>query len=194
MNTVITEATEFGEVPVDIYQKLSSDRILFICNRIDDKVACDITATLLLRDAEDSEKKITIFINSEGGDLRNTLMIYDMIQLVEAPVETVCIGSAMDEAAIILSAGTPGLRFATKNAAIAVSQLIHDWTSYSDLTDAKKALDQSVVDNKKMMEIIAKNTGKSLKQVMEDFERRVFMNATQAVKYGIIDRVIASNK
>lgn len=190
MNTFIPEATEFGEIPVDIYQVLSNDRILFIRNHIDDKLAADIISTLILKDSEDSEQKITLFINSEGGDIRSVLSIYDAINLIDAPVETVCIGSAMDEAALILVAGNIGSRLATKNSVIAVSQLIHDWMSFSDLTDAKKILELAVKDNKKMMDIFAQKTGKKVKQVMEDFERRVFMNANQAVKYGLIDAVI----
>ena len=181
-------------MPLDVYQKLANDRILFICNSITDELATDIVATLLLKDAEDCESKITLFINSEGGDIRNALMIYDTMSMIEAPIETVCIGSAMDEAAIILAGGSPGLRFATKNSVIAVSQLVHDWYSHSNLTDAKKILDQSMTDNKRMMEIIAKACGKPVKQVTEDFERRVFFNANQAVKYGIIDKVITPNK
>jgi len=194
LNTIVTEATEHGEMPIDIYQKLSNDRILFICDVIDDKLATDIVATLLLKDLEDSEKKITLFINSEGGDIRNVLMIYDMMCLIQAPIETVCIGAAMDEAAIILLAGTQGMRLATPNSIISISQLVHDWTSYSDLTDAKKILDRSMQDNKKMMDIIAKSVGKTLKQVIEDFNRRVFMNCNQAVKYGLIDKVVVFNK
>jgi ATP-dependent Clp protease protease subunit len=194
LNTIVAETTEQGEMLVDVYQRLASDRILFICNRIDDKLATDIVATLLLKDCEDCENKITLFINSDGGDIRNALMIYDMMQLVESPIETVCIGSAMDEAAIILAAGTPGLRFATKNAVIAVGQLVHDWMAFSDLTDAKTALDQATSDNKKMMEIIAKSSGRTLKKAMMDFERRVFMNASKAVKSKLIDKVITFNK
>jgi len=181
-------------MPIDIYQKLANDRILFLCNSIDDKVSTDIVATLLLKDAEDSSKKITLFINSDGGDIRNALMIYDMINVIDAPVETVCIGSAMDEAAIILAAGAPGMRFATKNAVITAGQLVHEWTAYSDLTNAKQVLDQAIDDNKRMMETFAKSTKKTLKQVMIDLERKVFMNATQAVKYGLIDKVIAFKK
>ena len=194
LNTLVLESTENGDLPLDVYQKLANDRILFICNSISDELATDIVATLLLKDAEDSDNKITLFINSEGGDIRNALMIYDTMSMIEAPIETVCIGSAMDEAAIILAGGTPGLRFATKNSVIAVSQLVHDWYTHSNLTDAKKILDQSMIDNKRMMEIIAKASGKSIKQVTEDFERRVFFNANQAVKYGIIDKVITPTK
>lgn len=190
MNTILFETTEHGEIPVDIYQKLANDRILFICNSIDDKLATDIVATLLLKDAEDSEKKITLFINSDGGDIRNVLMIYDMMCIIEAPVETVCIGSAMDEAAIILAAGSPGMRHATKNSVIAVSQLVADGSAFSDLTDAKKTLERVTGDNKKMMDILAKSTNKPIKKVMEDFERRVFMSGAEAAKYGLIDSVV----
>lgn len=190
MNTLVTEATEHGDIPVDIYQKLSNDRILFICNHIDDKLATDIAANLILKDSEDSEKKITLFINSDGGDIRNALMIYDVMSMIQSPIETVCIGSAMDEAAIILAAGTPGMRFVTKNSFIAVSQLVHNWSQYCDLTDAKQNLIQSTNDNKRMMEIFSKAMGKPQKEVMTAFERRVFMSATQAAKLGIVDKVI----
>lgn len=194
MNTLVLETNEHGDFPVDVYQKLSNDRILFICDTITDSVAADIVATLLLKDAEDSEKKITLFINSTGGPIRNALMIYDMMQMIDSPIETVCIGSAIDEAAILLTAGTPGMRLATKNCHIAVSQLVNESFSNKNLTDAKKVLDLHVQDNKRMMEILSKCTGKPLKKVMGDFDRRVFMNSVQAVKYNLIDRVVKVNK
>lgn len=194
MNTIVTETTEHGEMPMDVYQKLSNDRILFICEFIDDDIASDITATLLLKDSEDSEKKITLFVNSHGGDIRNVLMICDMMNMIEAPVETVCIGAAMDEASLILASGTPGMRLATKNSIICCSQLVHDWMAHADLTDAKKYLDMAMLDNKRMMEILATATNKSVKQVSEDFDRRVYMTAQQAAKYGLIDKVVRFNK
>lgn len=194
MNTIVTENTEHGEVAVDVYQKLSNDRILFICDHIDDKLATDIVATLLLKDQEDDKKKITLFINSESGDIRDILMIYDIMSMISSPIETVCIGSAMDEVVILLAAGTDGMRFATKNSVIAVGQLINNNIHFSDLTDAKRLLAQSVSDNKKMMEILSKKSGKTFKQVSEDFERKVFMTANQAVRYGIIDKIVSFNK
>ncbi len=194
MNTLVLESTENGDIGVDVYQKLANDRILFICNQITDELATDIVATLLLKDAEDPESKITLFINSDGGDIRNALMIYDAMSMIQSPIETVCIGSAMDEAAIILAGGSEGLRFATKNSVIAVSQLVHDWYTNSNITDAKKILDQSLTDNKRMMDIVAKSCGKTLKQVSLDFSRRVFMSANQALRYGLIDRIIPYNK
>lgn len=194
MNTLVTEETENGDIPIDVYQKLANDRILFICDAISDDVATDIVATLLLKDSEDPDKKITLFINSEGGDIRNALMIYDIMNMIQAPIETVCIGSATDEAAVILAGGSPGMRLATKHAVISVSQLVHDWHMYTNLTDAQKIMEQETSDNKRMMDIFAKSTKKTLKQVMEDFERRVFMNAGQALKYGLIDKVVSFNK
>lgn len=194
MNTLILETTEHGEIPVDVYQKLANDRILFISDEIDDKSATDIVATLLLKDEEDPEKKITLFINSSGGDIRNVLMIYDVMCMIHCPIETVCIGSAMDESAILLAAGTTGKRFATKNSIMCVGQLINNWVSFSDLTDAKSILNQSSNDNKRMMEILAKCTGKTLKETIDNFDRKVFMGAAQAAKYGIIDKIIIPSK
>lgn len=194
MNTFITETTDFGDIPIDIYQKLSNDRILFLSDYIDDKLATDIVANLILKDKEDPKHKITLLINSSGGDIRSTLMIYDIMKMIKAPVETVCIGSAMDEAAIILAAGKPGMRLATKHSIIAISQLVNNWVAFSDLAGAKKNLDQSVSDNKRMMEIFSKCTKKTLKSIMSDFERRVFMNATQAAKYKLIDKVVRFSK
>lgn len=194
MNTIIYEDTEHGEMPVDVYQKLSNNRILFITGHIDDMLASDITATLLLKDQEDSEKKITLFINSPGGNIRNVFMIYDMIQIINAPVETVCVGEAFAEAAVLLVAGTKGLRFAAKNSFIATSQLEQQFHAHTDMVNAKKYLDLFTEYNLRMMKILAEATGKSVKQVMQDFERPVFMTAPKALKYGLIDKVITFNK
>ena len=195
MNSLILETTEHGDVPVDIYQKLSNDRILFICgNYIDDKVSTDIVATLLLKDSEDSESKITLFINAEGGDIRNVLMVYDMMNLIHAPIETVCIGSSFSEATILLTSGTKGMRLATKNAVISVGQLTSESMHISTLFTAKSILDRSMQDHKRMMDIIAKGCGKPIKDVMKDFDRETFMTAAQAVKYGIIDKVVSFHK
>ena len=194
MNTLVLEQTEFGEVPVDVYQKLSSDRILFLTEYLDDDLASDIVATLLLKDHEDPEKKITIFINSHGGDIRNAFMIYDMMSMVHAPIETVCIGAAMDEAVILLAGGTKGMRLATPHAIIAATQLVHSWGMHADLPGAQAVFEQEKLDNQRLMEILSKTTGKSLAQVKKDFDRRVFFNARNAMKYGFVDKIVAFNK
>lgn len=192
MNTIISEQTEHGLIPIDIYTKLSDDRVLFISGPIDDKIATDIVATLLLKDAEDNKKEITLFLNSEGGDIRNIFAIYDMMKIIKSPIKTICMGSAMDEAAILLMAGTKGLRLATKNSVIALGQLINERINFSDMTDAKINFDQSLNDHKRMIDIIAKNTGKTVKETTSFFERKVYMTAAQAAKYGLIDKVLGA--
>jgi ATP-dependent Clp protease protease subunit len=194
LNTLVLETTEHGDFPIDIYQKLANDRILFICDKIDSHLATDIAATLMLKDAENSGEKITLFINSPGGEIRDVFMIYDVMQMIESPIETVCIGQATDEAVILLMAGEPGMRLATKNCRVSVSQLVSEWMTRANLTDAKKILDLVTSDNKRMMEVIAKCTNKTLKKVTGDFDRRVFMTATQALKYGMIDKIISFSK
>jgi ATP-dependent Clp protease, protease subunit len=193
LNTIVTETTEFGEVPIDIYQKLSNDRILFLNNEIDNNLASDFCATLLLKDNENKDE-VVVFINSDGGDIRSALMIYDTMRMVECPIKTICLGFAMDEAAIILTAGTPGLRFATKNSIIAVGQLADTGSMMGNVNSAKTLLDQAVRDNNRMMEIIAKHSKKPLNEVNKLYQDRVFMTAAAAVKHGIIDAVISHSK
>lgn len=194
MNTIVIEKTQNGDVAIDVYQKLADDRIIFLSEFIDDKVSSEINATLLLKDLESPSEKITMFINSEGGDIRSVFSIYDMMNSLSAPIETVCIGSAMHEAALLLAAGTKGMRLATKNSLISLGQLVNDHMNMVDLTDAKKTLDQSIYDNKKMIEAFAKCTGKTVKEISSDFDRTMFLNASQSLKYGLIDKVIAGNK
>lgn len=183
-----------GDMPLDVYQKLSNDRILFVTGEIDDLVASDICATLLLKSHEDEEKKITLFINANGGNIRDVFMIYDMMQMIEAPIETVCIGEAIDESAIILAAGEPGMRLATKNSIISVGQLEHRYAMHADMVDAKKYMHMTEEDNRRYLSVIAETTGKSYKEVEADFDRRVFMNATKALKYGLIDKIVRFSK
>jgi len=179
---------------MDVYQKMANDRILFITDYITDDVATDMIATLLLKDHEDPEKKITLFINSPGGDIRNTFMIYDVMSMISAPIETVCMGAAMDESALILAGGNKGMRMATKNSIISASQLINPWHMHTNLTDAKNLMEQFNIDNNRLMDILSKATGKPIKQIREDFDRRVFFTATKALKYGLIDKIITFNK
>lgn len=194
MNIFITEETDAGEIPIDIYSKLASDRIFFIHNFIDDKVATDIMATLMLKDSEDSEQKISLFINSEGGDLRSVFMIYDVMQIIQSPIETFCVGEAFDEAVLLLAAGTPGMRHATENSIICASQLSSERTMYSDISDARILMDRMKKNNKNFVGALSKCVNKSAKQVMADLERKKFFSAKQAQQYGLIDSIVQSSK
>lgn len=194
MNTLVFEKTEHGEVPIDVYHKLANDRIFFINGEIDENVASDIAASLLVKDSEDQEKKITLFLNSHGGDIRNCFMILDIMKMISAPIETVCFGGVTDGAALILASGTKGMRFITKNSSVDFCQLSHDSMRYGDLTEAKSRLDRSISDNKRMMEIVSICTSKSIKEVSFKFDRRIFMNASQAINFGFADHLTKSKK
>lgn len=194
MNRIITEETEMGEIPVDIFYKLSKNRILFLDSEITDQLATDICATLLLKDSEDSSAKITLIINSPGGDIRNTFMIYDMMNIISAPIETVCVGSASDEAVLLLAAGNPGMRFITKNSNVSLNQIVHDGMRVSDLTDAKIILDAVSKDNENFLKALSKCLNKNYKQLSTDLNRKKFLNSSQAVKYGIVDKIVQIKK
>lgn len=194
MNTVVLEETEFGDQPVDIYTRLSSDRILFITDIVDDLVSADICATLIHLDLESPGEPITVWLNSPGGDARDVLMIFDVMQLISSPIEVVCVGNALDEASLILAAGTPGMRRATKNAQISVTQLNQDYMNHGSITDAKEILKLSKDDNKKFMEIYAKCCNKKVKEVTDKFEKRVFLTPQEAKSFGIIDNIVQFTK
>jgi ATP-dependent Clp protease protease subunit len=195
LNTLVLEQTENGEMPVDVYQKMANDRILFITDYISDEIATDIIATLLLKDqGEDSEKEITLFINSPGGDIRNVFMIYDVMQMIHAPVKTICIGSAMDAAALLLAGGSKGKRYMTKNSIISVSQLTSSMHMHTNMTDAKNLMAQLKIDNDRLLDILSKATSKPVKQLKDDFDRRVFFTSPKAMKYGLVDKIAIASK
>lgn len=194
MNTLVMEQTEHGEVPMDVYQKLAKDRILFITDYIDDDVATDLIATLLLKDHENDSEKIRLLVNSPGGDIRNTFMIYDVMTMISAPVEVLVMGAAMDEAAIIVAGARKGMRLATKNAILSVSQLSNPWHMHTNIVDAKRLMDQFNTDNDRLLEIYSKATGKPVKQLRTELDRRAFLNATKAQKFGLIDKIVTPNK
>jgi ATP-dependent Clp protease protease subunit len=190
LNSTILEETPNGDMPVDVFDRLASDRILFLSDQITDQSITNIVATLMVKDMEDEMSPITIFINSEGGDIRSTFMLYDAMQLIASPIRTVCVGMAMNEAVLILAAGTPGFRFATPHAIISPSQLAHSSATYGALPDVSALMDRFNKDYKVTMQTLAKCTSKSYKEVCAFFERKKFFSAKQAKSYGIIDGII----
>lgn len=179
-------------MPIDVFQKLSDDRILFITDFIDDRVSSDIAATLLLKDAEDEESKITLFLNTEGGDIRSVFTIYDMMKIVACPIETICVGAAMNEAVLLLAAGTPSMRFATQNSVISVSPLTQDEHYRANLEDAGSILKRIQKDNKNFMSALAKSMDKKVSDVSSQFAKKTFMTAKQAKAAGLIDQIVGS--
>lgn len=194
MNTVITEKTASGEVSYDIFSKLINHRVLFLYDDIDNEVATDLVATLLFLDSIDQVNPITIYINSESGDIRSILMIYDVIAMIKAPIQTVCIGAAMYAPILILAAGTKGYRYATKSSCMCVSALIPDSITSGDITKTRSDFEQIKKENTTFIEILSKLTSRKQNLIIKDCAKRLFLTPLQAKRYGLIDHIIRWHK
>lgn len=185
---IVLEKSQFGERAYDIYSRLLKDRIIFIGGPIDDQVANLVMAQLLFLDAEDPKKDISIYINSPGGVVTAGMAIYDTIQYVKADISTICIGQAASAAAVLLTAGTKGKRYALPNARVMIHQVMGG--AEGQATDVEIQTREILRIKKAINEILAKHTGKSLAAIEKDTDRDFYMNAIEAKKYGIIDEVI----
>lgn len=190
---VLEKVSQHGETVFDIYDKLSSNRTLFLSELIYDEVASGIVATLFLLDSI-SHDQITIILNSEGGDIQDILSIYDAMNIIQSPKRVLCVGSAMEQTSLILAAGTKGLRSATQNAVIAPSKINFNRSNYSDLTDAKITMDQIKKYNKIYLSCLSKCSGKKVADLEKDLEKTRFMSPPEAIKYGLIDNVMKNGK
>lgn len=186
---VVVEQTNRGERAYDIYSRLLKDNIIFLGTPIDDNVANVVTAQLLFLEAEDPEKDVSLYINSPGGSISAGMAIYDTMQFIRPDVTTICIGQAASMGALILSAGTPGKRFALPNSRI----LIHQ-PSMSGLAGQATDIDIHAREilrlRESMNQILSHHTKQPLERVQRDVERDYIMTAEQAKEYGIVDQVI----
>ena len=184
---MVVEKSQFGERAYDIYSRLLKERIVFLGGVIDDDTANLVIAQLLFLESEDPKKDIFLYINSPGGSVTATLAMVDTMNHVKPAVSTVCVGMAASGAAILLSAGEKGKRFALPNAEVMIHQ--PHGGAEGQATDieitAKQILKLRAVLNK----ILAKNTGQSLEKIEKDVERDFFMTADEAKKYGLVDKV-----
>lgn len=188
-NVILERLTNVEEVRVDIFSKLLQNRVIFIDDLISDRAAMDIVAALFHLDSENNDK-ITLFINSEGGDIRNIFAIYDAMQIITSPLETFGIGSVMKEAVLLLAAGTKGFRLITRNADVCLSQVTLQYMNYSDLTDTKISHEKTIKDNDNFLKALSKNINKPLKDLKKDTERQLFMTSNEAIKYGLADKIM----
>jgi len=184
----VIEKSSFGERAYDIYSRLLKDRIIFLGGPIDDAVANSIIAQLLLLDSQDSKSGIKIYINSPGGEVSSALAIYDTMQYIKADVSTICIGSAASASALILSAGAKGKRMILPNSEVMIHQVMGG--TQGQATDIDIHAKHILKIKKRLNEILAKHTGKSVSRVEKDAERDYFMSAEEAKKYGIVDKII----
>lgn len=184
----VIEKTHQGERAYDIYSRLLKDRIIFLGTPIDDDVSNAIIAQLLFLESQDKEKDIKIYINSPGGSVTAGLAIYDAMQYVKPDVSTICIGMAASMGAVLLAAGAKGKRFALPSAEIMIHQVLGG--AQGQATDIKIHAERILRIKENLNHILAKHTGQPIKKVGDDTERDHFMEAPEAVKYGLIDKVI----
>ncbi|MBA3550731.1 ATP-dependent Clp endopeptidase proteolytic subunit ClpP [Patescibacteria group bacterium] len=184
----VIEKSSFGERAYDIYSRLLKERIIFLSGPIDDSVASITMAQLLFLQSEDPKKDISLYINSPGGSVTSALAILDTMNHIKPDVSTVCMGICASAGALLLSAGQKGKRFALPNSEIMIHQ---PWGGAEGrAADIEITAKQIIKTRAKLNEILAKNTGKSLSQIERDVDRDYFMDADEAKRYGIIDKVI----
>jgi ATP-dependent Clp protease protease subunit len=190
---MVVEQTNRGERAYDIYSRLLRDNIIFIGTPIDDNVANVVTAQLLFLEANDSERDISLYINSPGGSITAGMAVYDTMQFIRPDVTTICIGQAASMAALLLAAGAKGKRFALPNSRV----LIHQ-PSMGGLSGQATDIDIQAREILRMREItnelLAKHTEQELGKIERDVERDFIMNAQQAKDYGIIDEIIFKHR
>lgn len=188
----VIEQTSKGERVYDIWSRLLMERIIFLGSPITDQVANTIIAQLLYLDAESREKDIYIYINSPGGSITAGLAIYDTMQYVGADLVTICIGQCASMATVLLSAGAQGKRFALPNSRIMLHQ---PWGGVEGTAQDIEIHAKEILRLRKIVnDILSKHTGQPVSKIEQDTQRDFFMSADEAVKYGIIDKIIFPQK
>ncbi len=184
---MVVEQSGRGERAYDIYSRLLKDRIIFVTDMIEDHMANLIIAQLLFLESEDPERDIYLYVNSPGGVVTSGLAIYDTMQYLRAPVNTVCIGQAASMASVLLAAGTRGKRYALPNSRVMIHQGSGGFRGNTpDVIIQVKEL-ETLVD--RISEILARHTGQSVEKIKRDSERDRFMSAQEAKAYELIDEV-----
>ena len=186
----VIEQTSRGERSYDIYSRLLKDRIIFLCEEVNDVSANLIVAQLLFLEAEDPGKDIQLYINSPGGSVSAGWAIYDTMQYIKCDVSTICIGMAASMGAFLLAGGTKGKRIALPNAQIMIHQ--PSGGARGQATEIKIVAEEILKTKKKLNEYLAANTGQPVEVIERDTERDNYMTAEEAKAYGLIDMVISN--
>ncbi len=185
--TVIEKSNQ-GERAYDIYSRLLKERIIFLGAPINDAVSNTIIAQLLFLESENSKKDIKLYINSPGGSVTDGLAIYDTMQYIKCDVSTIAVGMAASMAAVLLTAGAKGKRFALPNSEMLLHQVMGG--AEGQATDIKIKAEQILKIKERLNKILVKHTGQNLKKIEKDSDRDYYITAPEAVKYGLIDKVI----
>ena len=190
MVPMVVEQDSRGERSFDIYSRLLRERIIFIGTPIDDQIANLVVAQLIHLESDDPDKDIAIYINSPGGQVYAGLAIYDTMQFIKPEVQTICVGIAMSMGSLLLAGGAHGKRYSLPNSRILIHQPSGGFQGQA--TDIEIHAREALNLRRRVDEIYALHTGKSVEQVNSDMERDRFFKADEAVEYGLIDRVLSS--
>ncbi|GAA1391629.1 MULTISPECIES: ATP-dependent Clp protease proteolytic subunit [Catellatospora] len=187
------ERTSYGTKETNPYNKMFEDRIIFLGVQVDDASANDVMAQLLVLEAADPDRDITMYINSPGGSFTAMTAIYDTMQFVRPDIQTVCLGQAASAAAVLLAAGTPGKRLALPNSRIIIHQPATEG-GYGQGSDIEIQAREIMRMRTQLEEMLSRHSGKDLAQVKKDIDRDKILTAAEAQDYGLVDSVMTSRK
>jgi ATP-dependent Clp protease, protease subunit len=185
---IVVEQTSRGERSYDIYSRLLKERVIFIVGEIEDHMANLVIAQLLFLEAENPDKDISIYINSPGGVITSGLAIYDTMQFVKPQVSTMCIGQAASMGAVLLAGGAKGKRFVLPNSRVMIHQPLGG--ARGQATDMEIHVREILKARERLNEILAHHTGQTVERIKADTERDNFMSGTEALAYGLIDKIL----
>lgn len=186
----VIEQTSRGERSYDIYSRLLKDRIILLGEEVNEASASIIVAQLLFLESEDPSKDINLYINSPGGSVPDGFAIYDTMNYIKCDVSTICIGMAASMGAFLLAAGAKGKRFALPNAEIMIHQPSGGIKAPAQASDIEITANYILKNKRKLNQILAENTGKTIEEIERDTDRDHYMSAEEACSYGLIDQVI----
>lgn len=189
---MVIEQTNRGERSYDIYSRLLEDRIIFLDGEITDQTANLIIAQLIFLEGKDPDKDIMMYINSPGGSVVAGMAIYDTMNYIKCDVSTICVGLAASMAAILLSSGAKGKRFALPNSEVMIHQPLGGFQGQA--SDIKIHAEHIMKTKKLLNKILSENTGTSIDVIEKDTDRDNFMSADEAKKYGLIDKIFAKRQ
>ena len=183
----IIEKTNAGERAYDIYSRLLKDRIIFISGEIDDDLANCVISQLLFLDSKNHED-INLYINSPGGNITSGMAIYDTINYIKSDVSTICVGMAASMASVLLSSGKKGKRYILPNAEVMIHQPLGGVKGQA--TEIKIVADRIIYLRNKLNKILSEKTGKNIKEIEKDTERYYYLNASDTLEYGLVDKIL----
>ena len=185
---MVVEQTGRGERSYDIFSRLLNDRIIMLCDEVNDTTASLVVAQLLYLEGQDPDKDISLYINSPGGSITAGMAIYDTMNYIKCDVSTICVGMAASMGAFLLSSGAKGKRFALPNSEIMIHQPLGGMQGQA--SDIKIHADRIIAIKERLNKILSEQTGQPLDVITKDTDRDNFMTAQQAMEYGLVDNVL----